>query len=363
MLLSAGQLVNGGVGVIAAADCWRLPDKPSIAVLPFQNMSGDPEQEYFAFGRSRISLHDPTISFRSVFTVFNGPKKNHYTRISKKPFLQALLSDFIRERLVERIVSESLADWQARGFVAEMEIETGKENEGPIRTNGWKYWHQMFMPRAIFTASMIAKYGANVPEMALSISRYLDNNSESRCWKVSQSGGDGGAVSTFDSQALRTIFNWACRSSRVTPWRLETNDRRGIIGECNLQCVPAHKWAEDTDLFVTDPPYADSIRYEEITEFFIAWLRKCPPAPFDRWTWGSQRDLAIKGKDEDFRRAMVAAYASMTRHMPDNGLQVVMFTHQDAGVWADLGAILWAAGLCVSAAWNIVTETERPEGG
>ena len=27
-----------------------LPDKPSIAVMPFQNMSGDPEQEYFADG-------------------------------------------------------------------------------------------------------------------------------------------------------------------------------------------------------------------------------------------------------------------------------------------------------------------------
>ena len=55
---------------------------------------------------------------------------------------------------------------------------------------------------------------------------------------------------------------------------------------------------------------------------------------------------------------MVEAYSTMTAHMPDNGMQVVMFTHQDAGVWADLAGILWAAGLRVTAAWNIVTETE-----
>ncbi len=34
------------------AQALSLPDKPSIAVLPFDNMSGDPEQEYFADGIS-----------------------------------------------------------------------------------------------------------------------------------------------------------------------------------------------------------------------------------------------------------------------------------------------------------------------
>jgi TolB-like protein/tetratricopeptide (TPR) repeat protein len=42
--------VSLGGAAPAARPSLALPDKPSVAVLPFANMSGDPEQEYFADG-------------------------------------------------------------------------------------------------------------------------------------------------------------------------------------------------------------------------------------------------------------------------------------------------------------------------
>jgi putative DNA methylase len=100
------------------------------------------------------------------------------------------------------------------------------------------------------------------------------------------------------------------------------------------------------------------VKYDEILDFFVAWLRKNPPPEFADRTWDSRRSMAIQGQGEDFRWQMVAAYRRMAECMPENGIQVVMFTHQSGAIWADMANIVWASGLHVTAAWYVATETD-----
>jgi putative DNA methylase len=269
--------------------------------------------------------------------------------------------DLKREQQVEDIVRENLASWQAQGFVPDMAIETGKENEGPIRTNGWTYWHHLFGSRQLLILSLYKKLYSEhhlSAELLVVFSKVIDFCSKLGKWDSSL--GSDKTTNVFGTQALQTFFCWGQRAHiylcnhSIEPFSgTEKSVARYRQSQCDAKGLDI-----SADLMITDPPYADAVHYHEITEYFIAWLRKNPPTPFDQWTWDSQRSKAIKGKDADFRRSMVEAYSAMTAHMSDNGLQVVMFTHQDAGVWADLAGILWAAGLRVTAAWNVVTETE-----
>jgi putative DNA methylase len=103
-------------------------------------------------------------------------------------------------------------------------------------------------------------------------------------------------------------------------------------GKYEVHAHSASSLSAANDIYITDPPYGDAVMYHEIMEFFIAWLRKNPPPEFSPWIWDSRRSLAIKGADEDFRRDMVAAYKRMTENMPDNGIQVIMFTHQSGSM-------------------------------
>jgi putative DNA methylase len=278
--------------------------------------------------------------------------------------------DLKREQIVEDFIGEHLSDWQARGWVPDMRIEPGYNTDQPIRERGWTHWHHLFPARHLLILGLIRKHAGDSNTL-LMLSRILNYTSKLCIWSTSKPGtsrpGEGGRtgggsdnpVNVFYNQALNTLFNYGCRGSQPL---MEMFDLELTPLPCSsvsvVACHPANEVAQLSDIYVTDPPYGDAVKYEEILEFFIAWLRKNPPPEFAEWVWDSRRSLAIKGEDEGFRRGMVSAYKRMTGCMPENGIQVIMFTHQSGSIWADMANIVWASGLHVTSAWCVVTETD-----
>lgn len=253
-----------------------------------------------------------------------------------------------------------------------MEIEPGYNTDQPIRERGWKYWHHMFNPRQLLIFSLYKSKLNDMPDGEIKAalvavqSKSIEWNTRLCRWATSTR--HENQVNTFSNQALNTLYNFAVRAiSNLENHSIVEFGEGGCITApmTNISSSPANEAAFLSDIFITDPPYADAVNYHEITEFFIAWLRKNPPTPFNNWVWDSRRALAIKGDGDAFRRGMIEAYSTMTQNMPDNGMQCVMFTHQSTEVWSDMVGIFWAAGLQVITAWYIATETtsEQKKGG
>ncbi len=276
-------------------------------------------------------------------------------------FAAVTQEDIEREKKVDLLVEENLARWQSSGLVPDMEIELGDETTRLRRERGWTYWHHLFNPRQLLLYSLYFSYGT--PEDYIFNAKTLDWNARITNWMVHWEKTNN----VFYNQALNTFFNYGTRCYLSHEAGRSFGFSSSPIPGVNviIKNHEASALREMCDIYVTDPPYADAVNYHEITEYFIAWLRKNPPAPFSDWTWDSRRALAIKGNGDDFRKGMIDAYKTMAEHMPINGLQCVMFTHQDAGVWSDMVGIFWAAGLQVVAAWYIATETssELKKGG
>ncbi|HOR32853.1 MAG TPA: hypothetical protein PK391_10625, partial [Syntrophales bacterium] len=254
--------------------------------------------------------------------------------------------------------------WQAKGFIPSRKIESGYNTDQPIRERGWTHWHHLYNPRQLLLIGLfqeLAAETAKTPEVGaallLGIGRMADWTSRLCRWDSSAANEKG--AQTFFNQALNTLANYATRAYNAlkTTWPL-TFPERNVGSDSQVIPLDARLTAYAADLWITDPPYADAVNYEELSELFLAWYEKRLPVLFPAWYGDSKRALAVKGADENFRIAMVECYRRLAEQMPDNGLQLVMFTHQDVDVWADLALILWSAGLRVTAAWTIATETD-----
>lgn len=286
--------------------------------------------------------------------------------------------DLQRERKVLEFVQANLNSWQQQGFVPDMEIQPGENTDQPIRERGWTHWHHLFGPRHLMIGGLVAEEISRITDGELRACLFFDrtfiahNSARLSRWLPGTPGRAGRAPSAdmvkgvFDNQALNTLFNFAARGFIASkPGESATYRYQKLNTQSVIRTHPANALTDGADVIITDPPYADAVNYHEITEFFIAWLRKDPPEPFREWIWDSRRALAIKGDGEEFRKAMVDAYRVAADQMADNGLQIVMFTHQDTDVWADMAQIFWGAGLQVISAWYVATETtsETKKGG
>ncbi len=268
--------------------------------------------------------------------------------------------DLLNEKKVHDLVVNHFAEWQEQGLIPSMEIENGYNTDQLIRERGWSYWHQLFNARGIF---MLALFGKQMQLASddfvlrasiLGYNKCVDYQSKLCRWHA----GCDKSEQTFYNQALNTLMSYGVKTLPLlsTLWftvgktyKLNPNSNITLVDACDCDHI--------ADIWLTDPPYADAVNYHELSEFFLAWDKAFLNKAFPDWYTDSKRILAVRG-DEQFSQTMIDIYSNLTRHMSDDGMQIVMFTHSDPAVWAQLALIMWKAGLAVTAAWNIATETD-----
>lgn len=357
------ELVNYKNGTIQSGEITHSPDGKTIYRVSIGNVRGDYKDG--KENRNRLRLWDkfdfipcPDDIFQERLYCVQWIKPKLNSNKSEYRFRAVTADDLKREQIVIDYVQTHLADWQEKGFLPDMVIEKGVETERLYRERGWTHWHHLFNARQLLVAGIARKYINS--QLTPSFVQSLNWNSRISHWSPLDGGG-GSVKQVFYNQALNTFYNYGTRATEYLKTLYCPSYASSPFRKClnaDVKSDIAQNLETENDIYITDPPYGDAVKYEEILEFFIAWLRKKPPAEFSSWTWDSRRSLAIKGEDEGFRQGMIAAYRNMAKHMPDNGTQVLMFTHQSGAIWSDMTSIIWASGLQVTAAWYVVTETD-----
>ncbi|MEQ8155731.1 MAG: anti-phage-associated DUF1156 domain-containing protein [Clostridiaceae bacterium] len=278
-------------------------------------------------------------------------------------YVEPAKSDIDREEKVINILNQKLETWIEKGYIPDSKIERGWNTNQLTYEKGWTYWRNLFNPRQLLIDGMlfetVDEYAENIEEYIIgliAINKCCNWNSKLSIWHTDDT---HNSEQLFYNQAFNTLFNYCCRAFIPLReiWNINYKEQ-DIDSDSIIKLKDAREVDDIAQIWITDPPYADAVHYHELSEFFLAWNRKFLLKMFPDWYSDSKRVLAVKGTGESFNGSMVEIYKKLANCMPDNGQQIVMFTHQDVSVWADLTMILWASGLRVTAAWNIATETE-----
>jgi putative DNA methylase len=322
--------------------------------------------------------------------------------------------DVARLEAIERDVAERFDDLA----IPRTAIPSGR-NTDQMRKYGYRYWWQMFNARQLLGLSKLFSAIRDVDDdpsrelLTLLASASLEFNSmfcgakglgtgairhvfahhafipaktplEANLWGVHRS--SGGFSTLFKDRILRGR-KWAETpvERRFTGSKAE---KVPIPGE-RLAARPATSFQElpdddadmlilnqsseslpeipdaSVDFVITDPPYADSVMYSELSDYFYVWLREA--LGHDHPNFAAEhvddRREAVhnhgRGRDGAFYEEVLGnVFTEAVRTLKPGGRIAFTFHHGGDGAWMYLTRALRFAGLVVERWWPVFAEME-----
>ncbi|GJD19911.1 hypothetical protein RIVM261_048670 [Rivularia sp. IAM M-261] len=316
----------------------------------------------------------------------------------------------------EKFVISKINYWELSGFLPIQEIPENTHRGPDMYLYGIYKWHEMFNQRQLLTlityveiineAKLLIQKSydleqANAITLYLSIilNRCVDKNS-----RLSHLDAVTGSVKPAMGQHSLSLFwnypeislwglLWLYESSRtISDYselchlinaksiysipEIELKDFKSININAESADSLSHIDDKTVDSIVTDPPYYDSIRYGEISDFFYVWLRAnllsvFPELFFNELTDKDREAIANPGRfrnmgvspeelaNQDYEAKMAMAFAEYHRVLRDDGVMTVQFNHKDSGAWDVLAKSLIDAGFEITASWAVSTENPQ----
>lgn len=292
-------------------------------------------------------------------------------------------------------------------------------NTNQMRKYGYRYWHQMFSPRQLKGLDMLfaaVREVEDVPSrelLTLLASASLEFNSmfcgakglgtgairhvfshhafiptkeplEANLWGVHRS---SGGYSTLFKERLLRGRKWADEpierrfaGSKVEKvpvpgerlaGRPADNFEQLLSGEADMlllnQSSELLEQVPDgsVDVVITDPPFADSVMYSELSDYFYVWLRQALKDEYKNFATPVVDDAreAVhnpgRGRDGAFYATVLGnVFAEAGRKLKPGGKMAFTFHHSGEDAWRHIEDALVFAGFIVERWWPVFAEME-----
>lgn len=186
---------------------------------------------------------------------------------------------------------------------------------------------------------------------------------ENNIWGMGQ--GRGPFSNSFDK--VRDGYEFAqnsyvkdTESNKIDAGDVEPDD---WLVEANHSSANSLKYDDSSvDLVVTDPPYAGSVQYGEMSDYFYVWLHQVLKEDYSAFepeiTLKSQEiieDEQTKGPEEYFEM-LTEAWTECHRVLKDDGILAFSFHHKEGDRWTGLLESLFEAGFYLVGAYPTHSE-------